>query len=83
VAEDVDVGTRHGEHHAPSHLGCRHRQLRVHRPHDDVELGEEVLGEVESAVDEDVDLHPGEDPERRQLLVELGDLGQLLAQPFG
>ena len=60
-----------------------HRQLRVDAGDDDVELGEQVLVLVERAVLEDVDLDAGEDAERRQLLVERGDLVELVAQPLG
>ena len=38
---------------------------------------------VERAVLEDVDLDAGEDAERRELLVELGDDVELLAEPVG
>lgn len=48
-----------------------------------VERREQVLGEIERSVEEDVDLHPGVDPEGRQLLVELGDEAELLAEPLG
>ena len=37
---------------------------------------------VERAVLEDVDLDAGEDPERRQLLVERGDVVELLLEPL-
>ena len=50
---------------------------------DHVELREQVRLLVERAVVEDVDLDAGEDAERRQLLVELGDDLELLAQPLG
>ena len=60
-----------------------HAQLRVHARDDDVELGEQLVLLVERAVLEDVDLDAGQDPERRQLLVELGDDVELLAQPLG
>ena len=43
------------------------RQLGVDAGHDDVELGQEVVAEVEGPVFEDVDFHAGEDPERGHL----------------
>ena len=46
-------------------------------------LGEQLRLLVERAVVEDVDLDAGEDAERRELLVELGDDVELLAQPLG
>ena len=44
---------------------------------------EQLFRTVERAVVEDVDLDPGEDAERRHLLVQLGDDVELLAQPVG
>ena len=55
----------------------------MHRGDHHVELREQLVGQVEAAVDEDVDLHAGEDPEGSQLLVEHGDGRQLLDQTFG
>ena len=49
----------------------------MHAGHHQVELGQQVLVLVQRAVVEDVDLDAGEDPERRQLLVEQRDLDQL------
>ena len=48
-----------------------------------VELRQQLVLLVERAVVEDVDLDAGEDPERSQLLVQLGDQRQLLAQSLG
>ena len=59
-----------------------HAQLRVHARDDHVDALEHVVGVVERAVFEDVDLDAGEDPERRELLVELGDDVELLEQPL-
>ena len=65
-------------------IGCAvHAQLRVHAGDNDVESCEQILLLVERAVLEDVDLDAGEDAERRQLFVELGDDLELLAQPLG
>ena len=50
---------------------------------DDVEPAEQLVGLVEAAVDVDVALDAGEDPERRQLLVEPGDDVELPLQPLG
>ena len=55
----------------------------MHARDDDVERREQVEVLVEAAVLEDVDLDAGEDAERRELLVELGDDVELLAQPVG
>ena len=64
--------------HPLGHLVALHAQLGVHAGDDDVEPLEQVVVEVERAVLEDVDLHPGEDAEvvveRR---VERGDVVEL------
>ena len=70
-------------HHPGRHVGGRHAQLGVDAGHDDVQLGQQRGVLVERAVLEDVDLDPGEDPERRQLLVELTHHVQLASQPLG
>ena len=80
VAEDVDVRRGDGPHHPLGHRLALHPQLGVDAGDDDVESAEHVVVVVERAVLEDVDLDAGEDAERRQLLVELGDVGQLLLQ---
>ena len=59
-----------------------HPQLRVHARDDDVEPREQLVLLVERAVVEDVDLDAGEDAERRELLVELVDDVELLAEPL-
>ena len=64
VAEDVDVRRGDGEQHPLRHLPLLHAQLGVHAGDDDVETRQQVLAEVEGPVFEDVDLHPGQDPER-------------------
>ncbi len=69
--------------HAIGHRLLRHAQLRVHARNHHVELGEQRFVLVEGAVGQDVDLDPGEDPERRQLLVEPGDELQLRFQSLG
>lgn len=53
----------------------------MHRGDHQVEPVEQVAVLVERPVHEDVDLDPGEDPERREPLVELGDLVELGLQP--
>ncbi len=83
VAEDVGVGIGDGQHHALGHLVAGHAQLAVHAGDDDVELGEQLGLLVEAAVLVDVDLDTGEDAERRQLLVEVADHLQLLAEALG
>ena len=82
VAEHVGVRVAHGGEHPPGHRRRLHLQLGVHAGHDDVDLGEQLVGLVQRAVVVDVDLDAGEQPERRELLVELGDQRQLLAQPL-
>ena len=69
-----DVGVRVGDRgdHPAGHVGGAIRSLECTTGHDDVELGQQRGVLVERAVLEDVDLDAGEDPERRQLLVELG-----------
>ena len=73
MTEDVDVRARHRKHHATGHLRAIHPQLGMHAAHDDIELREQVVIQIERAVLEDVDLHPGQDPEGRELFVELLD----------
>jgi len=46
----------------------------VDRRGHDLEAREHVVGVVEAPVGPDLDLGPDEDAERRQLLIELGDL---------
>jgi hypothetical protein len=53
----------------------------VHARDHDVELREQVLVLIERPVVKDVDLDAGEQPERRQPLVELAYERKLLAQP--
>ena len=83
VPEDVDVGAGRRHDHALGHGVTFHRQLRVHRGDDDVESCQQIVGQVEAAVLQDVDLHAGEDAERRELLVERGDLDQLVGEACG
>ncbi len=59
----------------------RRAELAVHARHDEVETGEQLVLLVERSVLEDVHLDAGEDPERRELGVDLGDEVQLGAQP--
>ena len=81
VAEDVGVRALDGGEHALGHRAGVHPELGVDARHHDVESREQVLVLVEGAVFEYVDFDPGEDPERRELLVELFDLFELVAQP--
>ena len=83
VTEHVDVRARDRGDHPPRHRRRLHAQLRVHARDDDVDAREQLLELVERAVVEDVDLDAGEDAERRELLVQLGDDVELLAQPVG
>ena len=54
----------------------------MHAGHDDVERGEQLLVLVEGAVEEDVDLDPGQDPEGGQLGVQGAHHVELLAEPL-
>ena len=54
----------------------------MHAGDDDIEASEQILLEVERAVFQDVDLHPGQDPERRERGAHLVDLVELGEQPF-
>ena len=54
----------------------------MHARDDDVDAGEHVVVVIERAVVEDVDLDPGQDPERCELLVQRRDDVQLLEQPL-
>ena len=62
---------------------ARHPLPAVHAGLDPVELGEDVVGEVEPAVGQDVALDPAQDAERRQALVGGGDLLALAADVVG
>ena len=83
VPEDVHLWVGHGADHAAGHLISWHRQLGVHRRDDHVEAAQQVIAQIQLTVDEDVDLHAGEDPEWRQLLVQSFYLDQLLGEPLG
>src|SRR3954465_14986737 len=54
----------------------------MHAGDDHVEPAEQLVGLVQRSVDVDVALDAGEDPERRELLVERGDDVQLLLEPL-
>ena len=82
MTEDVDVGVGDGDHHALGHPRALLTQLGVDAGDDDVETFQQVVVEVEAAVFEDVDLHPGEDAEGGEALVELADLAELAFQAF-
>ena len=73
----------HRGEHAGGHRLGGHPQLGVHAGHHDIKLGEQVLPLVKRTVLQDVDLDPGQDPERGQRLVELPDQPQLLASGAG
>jgi hypothetical protein len=69
--------------HPLRHRRGWHPQLGVHAGDHDVELPEQLVGLVEGAVIEDVDLDTGQDPEWREAGVQLADQLQLGAQPVG
>ena len=83
VAEDVDVRAGDRRDHAPGHLSALHAQLRVHARDHHVDAGQQLLVLVERAVFQDVDLDAGEDPERREVVVERVHDLELLAQTVG
>ena len=68
---------------ALGHLPPRHPLAAVDARLHPVELGEDVVGEVEPAVGEDVALDPAQDAERRQQLVRRRDLLALAADVVG
>jgi hypothetical protein len=48
----------------------------------DIELRKQCVVKVERTVFENVDFHTGENAERREPLVHLGHLDELLTEPF-
>ena len=80
MAEDVHVRVRDRADHARGHRVRAHPELGVHARDDDVELGEQLFFLIECAVVEDVDLDAAQDPQRRELLVQLVDQVELLAE---
>ena len=67
------MGIGDGHNHPAGHLGFGQAQLAVGAGDDDVEPGEDLVGQVEGAVDQDVDLAAREQAEA----VVLGIVGQL------
>src|ERR1035437_6645397 len=63
VAEDVDVRGGDGAADPGCHLVAGLTELRVHRGHHNVEVGEDVVGHVEAAVRQDVDLDTAQQSE--------------------
>ena len=82
MTEHVDERVSGSHHHAPGHGDAIHGQLRMNAGHDDVELVEQVGFLVKRSVVKDVALDAGENPKRRQLLVEFGHHLELRAQPL-
>ena len=66
MAEDVDVRVGQRPHHTFSHALGVLAQLRVHGRHDHVQFGQQVFLLIDLAVQENVDLDAGENPEWRQ-----------------
>jgi hypothetical protein len=83
MAEDVNVRVLHRRDQAPGHFPPFHAQLRVGTGHHDVEAGQQLVFLVERAVLQDVDLDPGEQAERGEVLVHTGDDLELAAQVVG
>jgi hypothetical protein len=83
VAETADGGVAQGLLHPFGHLRAGHSLPAVHADLDPVELSEDVVGEVEPPVGEDVALDPAQHPERSQLRVGRRDLLTLAADVVG
>jgi hypothetical protein len=83
VPEDVGVRVRDRGQHPLGHRRGVRAQVGVHAGDDDVQPPEQLVGLVEAAVDVDVALDAGEDPEGGELLVERGDDVELSLQPLG
>ena len=83
VAEAAHVRVAQRLLDALGHLAPRHPLPAVHARLDPVELGEDVVGEVEPAVGQDVALDPAQDAERREQLVRGRDLLALAADVVG
>jgi hypothetical protein len=83
VPEHVHVRVAHRGDHPLGHRPGGHPQLGVHAGHHDVEAAQQVLALVQRAVVADVDLDPGQDPERGELAVQRVDQLELIAKPFG
>ena len=82
MAEHVHVRVGDGPDHALGHLLAGHAQLGVDAGDHQVQPGQHVVAVVQRPVLEDVHLDAGEDAERGQLVVQRGDVGQLLLQPL-
>ena len=83
VAEAAHVRVAQRRLDPRGHLAPRHPLAAVHAGLDPVELGEDVIGQVEPAVGQDVAFDPAQDPERREALVGRGDLLGLAANVVG
>ena len=83
VAEAAHVRVAQRLLDALGHLAPRHALAAVDARLHPVELGEDVVGQVEPAVGEDVALDPAQDAERRQHLVRGRDLLGLAADVVG
>ena len=81
VPEHVGVRVADGGDHPPRHRPGFHPQLGVHAGHHHVEPAEQFVCLVERAVLEDVDLDPGQDPERREGGVQFVNELKLGAEP--
>jgi hypothetical protein len=82
MTEHVDVRVRYCPEHARGHFRCGHPQLGVDAGDDDVQLAQQILALIQAAVFQDVDLNAGQDPKRRELVVDLVDQLELIDQPF-
>jgi len=78
VPEHIHVRAGHRGHHPVGHRLGGHPQAGMRARDDHVELAEQVLTLIQRAILEYVHLDAGQDPERSQFGIELGDEFQLL-----
>lgn len=81
VPQHIDQRIADRRDHPAGHGAGVHAQLGVDRGHHHVEPVQQLRLLVQGAVEEDVDLDAGEQPERREPPVQLRDHLQLFAQP--
>ena len=82
VANDVNVGVVQGVHHTPGDLRPILAQRSVHRGHDKVEFGQDLVGKIEAAVGLDLQFATLKQENPIPSAVQGIDLGPLGAQPL-
>jgi hypothetical protein len=80
VAQHVQVRVTDRGHHPLGHRLGGHPQQGMDAGHHQVQPGQQVLPLIQRAVFQDVDLDPGQDPERRQPGVQLADQLELASR---